>query len=240
MTATAPNRQISSDMAEGFGLYAIIDRGTCVLRGLDPRKVARAFLRARPTYVQYRAKDAGDRETLEVLADILRSRDELAPATLVFANDRADMALLSGADGVHVGQEDMLIEHVRAEFPGLLVGLSTHSSQQVERAISQRPDYVAVGPVFATSSKVDHEAPLGLEGVRVLATRLCEAGLKSVAIGGVDRATAVSLRGVVDAVAVISALLPVGEKDSGPLAFETTYEWMTARAREFTEPDRSS
>jgi thiamine-phosphate pyrophosphorylase len=125
-------------------------------------------------------------------------------------NDRADLAVLAGWDGVHVGQGDLSPEDARRVVgAGRLIGVSTHTDEQVRLAEVNCGDYVAVGPVFATGTKADAEPVIGLEGVR-RARALTTKPL--VAIGGVTRANA---RSVIDAgadsVAVISALLVEGE-----------------------------
>jgi thiamine-phosphate pyrophosphorylase len=125
-------------------------------------------------------------------------------------NDRADLAVLAGWGGVHVGQRDLLPEDAR-RVVGVdrWVGVSTHAVEQVRVADASCADYLAVGPVFATGTKVDVEPMIGLEGVR-RARDLTKKPL--VAIGGITRENA---RSVIDAgadsVAVISALFVEGE-----------------------------
>lgn len=122
-------------------------------------------------------------------------------------NDRADLALAADFDGVHVGQDDMSVEAVRRVVgPRMIIGASTHNPEQVREADAANPDYIAIGPVFATSSKANPDPVVGLEGVR-LARSLTKRPL--VAIGGI---TLGSGRSVVeagaDSLALISALLP--------------------------------
>jgi len=122
-------------------------------------------------------------------------------------NDRADLALAADFDGVHVGQDDLSVEAVRRIVgPNLIVGTSTHNPEQVREADRANPDYIAIGPVFATVSKANPDPVVGLEGVR-LARSLTARPL--VAIGGI---TAEHVRSVIeagaDSLALISALLP--------------------------------
>jgi thiamine-phosphate pyrophosphorylase len=127
-------------------------------------------------------------------------------ATLIL-NDRADLAVLAGWDGVHVGHADMPPEAVRSVIgPERVLGVSTHNEEQLRAADVSAADYVAVGPVYATSSKSDTEPVIGLEGVR-MARALTSKPL--VAIGGisVERALEVLAAGA-DSVAVIGALFP--------------------------------
>jgi thiamine-phosphate pyrophosphorylase len=130
---------------------------------------------------------------------------------MLVMNDRADLAMLAGWGGVHVGQGDLLPEDARQVVGmGRAVGVSTHNEEQVRAVDAGCADYIAVGPVFATGTKVDAEPVIGLEGVR---RARALTGKPIVAIGGITRANA---RSVIDAgadsVAVISELLAVGER----------------------------
>jgi thiamine-phosphate pyrophosphorylase len=121
-------------------------------------------------------------------------------------NDRADLALVAEFDGVHVGQEDFSPESVRGIIgSGLWLGVSTHNPEQLAEADTSSADYLAIGPVFATSSKDRPDPVVGLEGVR-RARELTRKPL--VAIGGITRANAASvIEAGADSVAVISDLL---------------------------------
>src|SRR5271165_3731181 len=114
------------------GLYAIVDVAALDERGLDPVQFAEAILAARPAALQLRDKTGGARRTLAMLRGIapLAARAGVP----LFANDRPDLALLAGCDGVHVGQDDVPVALVRKVAPGLRVGLSTHDAAQVEAA----------------------------------------------------------------------------------------------------------
>lgn len=121
-------------------------------------------------------------------------------------NDRADLCLAAELDGVHVGQDDLSPESVRAIIgPDRCLGLSTHNPEQLREADLTSADYLAIGPVFATSSKEKPDPVVGLEGVRQ-ARALTRKPL--VAIGGITRANAASvIEAGADSVAVISDLL---------------------------------
>jgi thiamine-phosphate pyrophosphorylase len=125
-------------------------------------------------------------------------------------NDRADLVILAGFGGVHVGQGDLSPEDARRVVGAeRWVGVSTHNEEQVRIANETSADYVAVGPVFATGTKVDAEPVIGLDGVR-RARALTEKPI--VAIGGITRANARSvIEAGADSVAVISALIGEGE-----------------------------
>jgi thiamine-phosphate pyrophosphorylase len=173
------------------GLYAILDVDAFRSRGIDVatrlEEIADALLSARPTALQLRAKNEGGRATLDLLRR-LRARCKEAP---LFANDRPDLAMLARCDGVHVGQDDLPYEEVRRIVPAeMMVGVSTHGSEQLAAALSLKPTYVAFGPVFGTASKVNPDPTVGLEGLRTSAEMARAAGIPLVAIGGIDRSRA--------------------------------------------------
>ena len=135
-----------------------------------------------------------------------------ARATFI-VNDRADIARMAAASGVHVGQEDLAPHAVRRIVgDDAIVGMSTHSVAQLDQAVGEPVSYVAVGPVFGTSTKDTGYAAVGLSLVRDAATRADAAGLPLVAIGGItlDRARAVIYAGAAS-VAVIGDLLQSGD-----------------------------
>jgi thiamine-phosphate pyrophosphorylase len=160
------------------------------------------------TLLQYRDKVGAPHDVLRSAALI---REAFAGSECrMILNDRADLAVLAGWGGVHVGQGDLLPEDARRVVrDDRWVGVSTHTDEQVRLAAGSCADYVAVGPVFATGTKLDAEPVIGLEGVR-RARALTTKPL--VAIGGITRENA---RSVIDAgadsVAVISGLFVDGE-----------------------------
>jgi thiamine-phosphate pyrophosphorylase len=187
-------------------LYPIVDAGTVRQRGLEAVEFATRVLAVRPGVLQLRAKNLGARETLELaraLAPLCR-----AAGTLFFVNDRPDLAVLAGADGVHLGQSDLSVADVRRFAPALEIGASTHDFAELDAALAERPDYVAFGPVFATSSKPNPEPVVGLEALGEAARRARAARIPLVAIGGIDveRVSFVARLGA--SAAVIGALVP--------------------------------
>ena len=131
----------------------------------------------------------------------------------MIVNDRADIARLSGAAGVHVGQDDLLPAQVRGILgPDAIVGLSTHTTEQLDRALREPIDYVAIGPVFGTDTKATGYEPIGVASVRAAAGRCASDDVPLVAIGGItrDRARDVLAAGA-QSVAVISDLLAGGD-----------------------------
>lgn len=187
------------------GLYPIIDLDTLQRTGFSATDFADQVLLTRPPLLQLRAKSSPARETLALLRALLpRCR---RAGTLLFANDRPDLAVLAGVDGVHVGQDDLPVAQVRQLAPNLRVGVSTHDPGQLDAALADAPDYVAYGPVFATASKKNPDPVVGLAGLAHAAARARERGTPLVAIGGIDleRAPAVAAHGALGA--IIGALV---------------------------------
>lgn len=187
------------------GLYPIVDLDVLSRAGFAPEAFAERVLAARPALIQVRAKHTPPRLALAALERLLPLARRAG--SLLFANDRPDLALLAGADGVHVGQEDLPLPLVRRLAPELRVGISTHDLDQLGQALDLRPDYVALGPVFTTTNKENPDPVVGLERLSVAAERARARGIPLVAIGGIDleRAPAVARCGAVGA--VIGALL---------------------------------
>jgi thiamine-phosphate pyrophosphorylase len=201
-------------------LYAILDTDLILKRGLAPLDVLEAWLDAGIRLVQLRAKSLASGEMLE-LADRMQERVIAAGARLV-VNDRADIAQMSGAAGVHLGQDDLAPRDIREVVgPGAVVGLSTHNESQIEAALAQPVSYVAIGPVFETMSKGrPADTPVDLIGVKQAAIRTAVARVPLVAIGGITLAEA---RRILDAgassIAVISDLLAGGDLSRRARAF---------------------
>ena len=183
-------------------LYPIVDVAALGERAVG--SVVAALAAGGAKVVQFRAKGLSDRRFLDLAAEALAAARAGGAALIV--NDRPDVALILGADGVHLGQDDLDPRAVRPLLPpGALLGVSTHNLDQLERAAGAPVDYLAIGPVFPTRSKAAPDPVVGLEMVRK-ARALVTGSL--VAIGGITEENA---RSVVDAgadgVAVISALL---------------------------------
>jgi len=158
--------------------------------------------------LQYRAKKAPAREMLENARELAQSARERG-ATLI-VNDRPDVAYLAGASGVHVGREDLGVDEARAVIgPEKLVGISTHNLEQFEEAMKSSADYIAVGPIFATSTKENPDPVVGLEFLRRV-RRLTSKPI--VAIGGIklERAAEVIEAGA-DSVAVIRDIVQAAD-----------------------------
>ncbi len=174
LTASAQKRFL------GVRLYVLITEALCEGDWFD---TGRAVLENGADCVQLREKDLGDAELVERamrLAEFCRETEKL-----LIINDRADIAAASGAHGVHLGQDDMGIRAARRILPsGAIVGVSTHTVAQVEAVVGDTPDYVAVGPMFATGTKPQEH----IAGVETLVLASEKTALPLVAIGGLDAA----------------------------------------------------
>jgi thiamine-phosphate pyrophosphorylase len=182
-------------------LYVILD---ATLLKNSPLHRAEELAAAGVRLMQYRAKSATPRELLQISRELVSSLS--AHEVSVIVNDRPDIAVLTGAAGVHVGQDDLDPEQARSFVGGeKWVGVSTHNLEQFRRAAATSADYVAVGPIFATNSKAN---PDPVVGVQLLRQVRALTGKPIVAIGGItlERAASVIEAGA-DCVAVIRDLL---------------------------------
>jgi len=205
---TSPRRTLPA-------LYAILDVDLCEARGVQPRRLVDEWLDAGVRLIQLRAKHL-------TLGPFLQLAESLAAAcrragAIFIVNDRVDVARLSGADGVHLGQEDLPPGDARAAWPDARwIGWSTHSDAQLAGALASGATYIAIGPVFQTTTKAHPDPVVGLEGVRRAARLVGPADRPLVAIGGItiDRALDVLAAGATS-VAVVSGLVPALDGDLG-------------------------
>ena len=162
---------------ENFGLYLVITRPVT-----SYETCAEAAVRTNLRFIQLRMKNE-TRERIVATAKNLRSITA-GTGTLFIVNDDPEIAAEVGADGVHLGQNDLPLPVARERFPSLKIfGLSTHSLAQVRAANELAPDYIGVGPVYATPTKEIPDATLGL---KTMAEMISAANCPAVAIGGID------------------------------------------------------
>ena len=182
-------------------LYPILDAEFETPSSL-PLKII-ALARAGCQLVQLRAKNLSAKEFM-CWAEMAVSVAHQNGIALVI-NDRADIALFCGADGLHVGQEDMSISAARRVLGSdAIIGVSTHTVAQASRATQMAVDYVAIGPAFVTSTKLSKYDPLGINGIRNIRAIVDK---PLVAIGGINLDLAPSLLEIgIDGLAVVSAL----------------------------------
>ncbi len=187
-------------------LYLVTDRA--LARGRPLADLVRAAVAGGVTCVQLREKACGTREFIEEARAVQAAlRGTGVPLVI---NDRVDVALAVGAGGVHLGQRDMaLADARRLGPPGWIVGVSAESVADAVRAEREGADYVGASPVFATPTKADHAAPLGLAGLRAIRAAV---KLPVVAIGGIHAGNARDvIRAGADGLAVVSAIMAAGD-----------------------------
>lgn len=209
-------------------LYVIITESLC---RQSWETTAEAALRGGAECLQLREKTLADRELLDRarrLREITRQFD-----ALLILNDRPDIARLAMADGVHVGQDDLSVQSVRRiAGADLLVGKSTHTPAQLDSAVEELPDYIAVGPMFATSTKPqDHIA--GPHALRAAATRT---ELPLVAIGGITDARAAEVLSAAPACLCVCSAVIASDDPRG--AAERIVEIIKSRSSPAPRPDR--
>ncbi len=170
-----------------FGFYAIL---TNPLRGYE--HCTEILVDAGIAFVQLRIKDTAPTDILPVA--VMMRKITLGSSTRLIINDSPDIAWACGADGVHIGQEDMQYDAARKIVgPDAVVGISTHSPDQTKAACRLCPDYIGVGPVFPTPTKMNPDPVIGIDGMKSM---LAAATVPAVAIGGIDLT---NLRRVLDA-----------------------------------------
>ncbi len=211
------------------GLYAICDADACERAGLKVLDCALAMRDSGIALLQIRAKGRPAHAVWEWVDGMVRTQASAGPRLLV--NDRADIAALGRADGVHVGQDDLPVGAMRSVFPDLLVGLSTHGLEQFRSGLAARPDYLALGPIFATRSKLDPDPQVGLPVLSRCGALAFAQKIPLVAIGGLDEATLVLVATQCDLVAAISALLPAPGSNTPYTFLRTTCERFHAAVR---------
>lgn len=197
--------------------YPIID-AVRFSRAHDPLEAvvhfARELLESGASLIQYRNKSGNARTMLSQARELRRAIQNRAKLIM---NDRADLCLAAGFDGVHLGQDDLSPAAARQIFhragqQDLWIGFSTHNPDQLRDAIQLPVDYIAVGPIFATGSKANPDPVVGLEGVRAARTATSR---PLVAIGGITRQNCKSvLDAGADCVAVISDVVESPRKST--------------------------
>jgi thiamine-phosphate pyrophosphorylase len=206
-----------------LSLYLVTDRG--LSRGRSTVDIVRAAVAGGVTCVQLREKSCGTRE----FVDEARAVRQILTGTGVplVINDRVDVALAVAADGVHLGQTDMRIADARRlTGPGMIIGISAETVDDAVCAEAEGADYVGISPVFATPTKTDTAAPLGLAGIAAIRAAV---SLPLVGIGGIGPANAAAvIRAGCDGIAVVSAIV----SDADPRKAAAELKTIILRARE--------
>jgi thiamine-phosphate pyrophosphorylase len=199
-----------------FSLYLVTDRGLSL--GRSTADIVRAAVAGGVTCVQLREKSC---PTREFMAEARAVRAILAgTGAPLIINDRVDVALAVGADGVHLGQADMPIADARRlTGPDMLIGVSAECVEDAVRAEAEGADYVGVSPVFSTPTKTDAAPALGLAGVAAIRAAV---SLPLVGIGGIGPANAEGvIRAGCDGVAVVSAIVSASNPEKAAAYLKT-------------------
>lgn len=187
-----------------FSLYLVTDRTLSL--GRTTVEIVRAAVHGGVTCIQLREKECSTRTFIEEGRLIRRLLDELEADIPLIINDRIDVALAVGAEGVHLGQTDMpLADARRIAGSSLIIGISAESVADAIRAEAEGADYIGISPVFATTTKTDIAKPLGLGGIHAIREAV---SLPLVGIGGIKAENAADIiRAGADGVAVVSAIV---------------------------------
>jgi thiamine-phosphate pyrophosphorylase len=207
-------------------LYAIVDAETLAARSINLSALASGLFSAGVQLIQYRSKIGEVRSIVEDAERLKKLRSKNSAKLIM--NDRADLTLLCGFDGVHLGQEDLQAEDAREIVgPSVWVGVSTHSIEQVIEADKTSCNTIAFGPVFPTTTKNNPDPTVGLSGLQAARVATHK---PLVAIGGITRENCRSvLDAGADSVAVISGLLPpAGTSDPCAAARKIAEEFLEA------------
>lgn len=202
------------------GLYAIIDNS--IRPSFSNAEIAKKVLAGGAKLVQLRGKGLSSKE---LLADAREIRDLTTKAGAIFiVNDRTDIALLSDADGVHLGQDDLPVSEARKILgAGKLIGISTHNLEQAMKAEQEGADYIGFGPVFGTTTKADAEEAKGLLALREIKRNV---KILVVAIGGINLENLADvISSGADAVAVISAIIKADDIDEATKGFVDAFSF---------------
>ena len=182
------------------GLHVLTDRELVKPRSLI--EVVEMVIEGGATAIQLRDKYASDEEMIALGRKILILTTGKIP---LIVNDRVNVALTIGADGVHVGQSDMPADKVKKLIgPNMILGVSASTVAQAIKAQKDGADYLGVGPVFSTQTKTDADPPIGLHGLSDIRNAV---SLPIVAIGGINKGNAIQTMQFADGIAVISAVL---------------------------------
>jgi thiamine-phosphate pyrophosphorylase len=195
-----------------YSLYLVTDRE--LARGRSTVEVVKAAVSGGVTCIQLREKDCSTLEFIEQARAIKNFLEEREVPLII--NDRLDVALAVGADGVHLGQKDMPLEMARKiAGSSMLIGISAESVQDAVEAENGGADYLGVSPIYATPTKTDTAPPLGIQGLREIKNRV---KIPLVGIGGLNNSNAAEvIRNGADGVAVVSAIMAAEDPETAAM-----------------------
>jgi thiamine-phosphate pyrophosphorylase len=200
---------METNEAADYSVYLVTDTRLAADRPLD--LIVEAAIRGGAKIIQYRDKGATTRKMVETAKALCCLCHRMGARFLV--NDRLDVALAVDADGIHIGQDDMPPGVARKLLgPDKLIGVTVHNLDELKAAEEESVEYLSIAPIFATSTKPDHQSPLGLKGLRALAM---QTGRPLVAIGGISHANAAEvIRSGAHGVCVVSAIMTAADPEN--------------------------
>ncbi len=197
----------SNKNAVDYSLYLVTDRG--LAKGRSMKTIVEAAVRGGVSCVQLREKLSSTREFVEEARSLQQLLHQYRVPLII--NDRLDIALAVGADGIHLGQSDMHIRDARRLAGSrMIIGISAENLEHAVEAERQGADYIGISPVFVTDTKKDTAPPLGLEGIRRIRQAVA---IPLVGIGGINDSNAAGIiasgaNGVAVVSAIVSAVCP--------------------------------
>lgn len=211
--------------AVDWSLYLVTDRS--LSRGRSTESLVEAAIRGGATVVQYREKNLSTRMMIEEAAAIAAICRRLG--ALFIVNDRLDVALAVGADGLHVGQDDMPAKTARSLLgPAAILGVSAGSGAEAKKAEADGADYIGASPIFSTPTKTDAGPALGIAGLSAMAAATT---LPVVAIGGINADNARSLIAAgASGLAVVSAIVAADDPEVSARNLRTIIDGARRRA----------
>ncbi|KAK5135540.1 hypothetical protein LTR08_005175 [Meristemomyces frigidus] len=202
-------------LAVDYSLYLVTDSTPPILGGKDLVAVVKAAVEGGATIVQYRDKTSDTAELVQIAKELHKVTQAVGVPLLI--NDRVDVALAAGVEGVHVGQDDIDLKTARKLLgPDAIIGVTANSLDEALEAARDGADYLGLGTVYATATKENTKSIIGTAGVQMILTELAKAGLdvKTVCIGGVNASNAQRIlyqgsapQKKLDGVAVVSAIM---------------------------------
>jgi len=200
---------VFAEPTASFDVYVIIDQGLCASSSIDVGRLMKHLSDAGAGAIQYRAKNLSKAKYYQDIQPLLSlARSFRIP---LFVNDHLDIALALRTDGIHLGQNDLPYEAAQKLLPeNMILGVSTHSLEQAVAAARLKPGYMAIGPVFPTTTKANPDPVVGTDSIRNIKASI--GSIPLIAIGGITLENAAEvIRSGADGVAVASCVIQAKE-----------------------------
>ncbi|MCD5401493.1 thiamine phosphate synthase, partial [candidate division NPL-UPA2 bacterium] len=171
---------LGNQVLREWKLYIILDKE--LTGSQDPVEIVKAVAAGGGAAIQWRDKKGNTREAVKVVSQL--KKDKSLKSMSIIINDRVDLVLATGADGVHLGQDDLPLSRARKLLGERIIGASTHSEEEALQAEKEGADYISLGPIFSTQTKEDAGSPLGVRKIEEVKKNV---GIPLIAIGGINR-----------------------------------------------------